>query len=55
MTNVFEDESRWTTINSRFDPSPFPAMFAEMMEEWVESFPPDHPARLLYYMLPKPG
>jgi hypothetical protein len=52
---VFEDESRWMVMSSRFETDGLvKQMLDEMMEEWVESLPPDNPARLLYYMLPKP-
>jgi hypothetical protein len=50
-----DEASRWTILNSRFETSDLlKQMFDEMFEEWVESLPPDNPARLLYYMLPKP-
>lgn len=54
MTNPLEDESRWTVMGSRFEmPKFLKDEIDRMMEEFIESLPVDHPARLLYYMLPK--
>jgi hypothetical protein len=54
LRNPLEDDSRWALLGSRFETDgPLRQMVDEMFEEWVESLPPDNPARLLYYMLPK--
>ena len=55
MSELFDDDSRWTLVGSRFEtPTFIRDEMRRMMRDFVNSLPVDDPARLLWATLPEP-